>query len=73
MVHARFHEAETAWAHICAVQDMCGRYGIPHAYYSDNHRIFRYVKNRDDQTIWTNYTTFTDDVETQWKAVLRDL
>lgn len=73
LLHAQFHEQESSYAHIQAVEQMCVTYGIPHSIYSDNHRIFRYVKNRDDKSIWTTYTKFTDDVQTQWKAVLTDL
>lgn len=73
LLHARFHRTESSYAHIQAVEDICLQYGICHSIYSDNHRIFRYVKSRDEETIWTTYTKFTDDVESQWKAVLSDL
>ena len=41
-------------------------------YYADQHRIFRFVKNRDKQSPWRNYSKFTDDVNPQWKQVLLD-
>lgn len=73
LLHARFYTTESAYAHIQAFESICLQYGIPHACYSDNHRIFRYVKSRDEKTPWTHYTKFTDDVQTQWKGVLNDL
>lgn len=72
MLYADFWERETSWAHISAAQSVILKYGIPLQYYADQHSIFRYVKDRDKETIWTHYSKFTDDVDPQWKQVLKD-
>jgi len=64
---------ETAWTHIKAVENVCLRFGIPFSYYVDQHSIFRYVKDRDRFSVWTTYTKFTGDVDTQWDMLLKDL
>ncbi len=73
ILYGELVEVETSWAHIMAVEYVCLRYGIPYAYYSDQHSIFRYVKGRDTNRIWNEYKKLTDDVDTQWKQILRDL
>lgn len=73
LVFADLELYETAWAHIKAVEDVCMRFGIPFSYYVDQHSIFRYVKDRDRFSIWTTYTKFTGDVDTQWDMLLKDL
>lgn len=73
LLHAQLALIETTWIHIQAVEDVCLRFGIPFSYYSDQHRIFRYVKDRDKFSIYTTYTKFTGDVDTQWNAILKDL
>ena len=40
-------------------------------YYVDQLRVFRYVKNRDSN--WVTYTRFTDDVDPQWKQVMKEI
>lgn len=72
LLYADFWLRETTWYHILALQSVFLTYGLPFAYYADQHRIFRYVKNRDKNSPWTNYTKFTDDVDPQWKQVLKD-
>ncbi len=72
LLYADFWDRETSWAHISAAQSLILKYGVPLSYYADQHAIFRYVKNRDKQTIWTSYDKFTDDVDPQWKRVLKD-
>lgn len=72
LLYADFWERETSWAHISAAESLILKYGIPMAYYADQHAIFRYVKDRDKKTIWTRYDKFTDDVDPQWKQVLKD-
>ena len=71
LLFADFFERETSWNHISALQSVMTQFGCPMKYYADQHSIFRYVKNRDVASNWVNYTTFTDDVDTQWRAVLR--
>ncbi len=66
-------EVETSWNHITAVEYLCLRYGIPYAYYCDQHSIFRYVKGRDTNRIWNEYTKLTDDIDPQWKQVVKEL
>lgn len=73
LLYAQLFERESSWAHILAVQSLVLKFGIPYSYYADQHRIFRYVKDRDKNTVWTNYTKFTDDVDPQWRRVLKDL
>lgn len=66
-------ERETSFKHILSAQNLILNYGIPHSYYVDQHRIFRYIKDRDNPSGWVNYTKFTDDADPQWKQVLREL
>lgn len=73
LLYAGLFERESSWAHISAVQSLVLQYGTPYSYYADQHRIFRYVKDRDKNTVWTNYTKFTDDVDPQWRRVLKEL
>lgn len=70
---ARLTLSETVFIHIKAVEDVCLQFGIPFSYYVDQHSIFRYVKDRDKFSVWTTYTKFTGDVDTQWAALLKDL
>lgn len=72
MLYADFWMKESSWAHISAAQSVILKYGIPLQYYADQHAIFRYVKDRDKETIWNHYSKFTDDVDPQWKQVLKD-
>ena len=65
---ADFFERETSWAHIQAVQNLMQRYGVPHRYYVDNLRVFRFVQHRD--STWQKITLGTDDVLTQWGRVM---
>jgi len=66
-------EQESSFKHILALESTVLNYGIPFSYYTDQHSIFRYVKNRDKKSDWATYTKFTDDVSTQWKQVLEEL
>lgn len=72
LLHAKFLLKENSWQHIMALQKVCLTYGVPLAYYPDQHSIFRYVKDRDVHSPWKNYTKFTGDVLTQWEQVLGD-
>lgn len=73
ILYGDFVEVETSWVHIQSVEYVCLHYGIAFAYYSDQHRIFRYVKDRDKQVVWNEFKKFTDDVDPQWKQVLKEL
>jgi len=66
-------EQETTFNHILATQEVCLNYGLAFSYYVDSHRIFRYIKDRDKQSYWVNYHKFTDEVDPQWKQVMKDL
>ena len=62
---------ETTWNHIEALSHVFTMYGVPLKYYVDQHSIFRYVKDRDAKRPHSEYVKFTDDVDPQWKAVLK--
>jgi len=66
-------ESESSWAHISSMESICLTYGIPLKYYLDQHRIFRFVRNRDSQSRFFNYQKFTDEVDPQFKQVLKEL
>lgn len=72
LLYADLVEHETTWTHICALKSVVLRYGCPLKYYADQHRIFRFVKNRDKQSPWRTYARFTDDVNPQWRRALLD-
>ncbi len=72
MLYADFWMKESSWAHISAAESVVLKHGSPFQYYADQHAIFRYVKDRDKETIWNRYSKFTDDVDPQWKQVLKD-
>jgi hypothetical protein len=64
-----FFEQETAWTHIQAAQILMQTYGLPLRYYVDNLRVFRFVQRRDSH--WRKQVLETDDVDPQWRQVLR--
>jgi len=68
VLYADLVESETSWAHIQAAQYLMQTFGIPHQYYVDNLRVFRFIQNRD--SVWRNHVLGTDDVNTQWRQVL---
>ncbi|MDO9066605.1 MAG: hypothetical protein Q7U96_05955 [Chloroflexota bacterium] len=68
LMYADFVESETSWAHIQAAQYLMQSFGIPHRYYVDNLRVFRFIQHRD--SVWKNLVLGTDDVNTQWRQVL---
>jgi len=68
LMYADFVESETSWAHIQAAQYLMQSFGIPHRYYVDNLRVFRFIQHRD--SVWKNLVLGTDDVITQWRQVL---
>ncbi len=70
MLYAKLVEHESSWAHIEALQSVVLKYGTPLAYYTDCHSIFRYIKGRDQ--LHQKYTLFTDDVDPQWRMVIKD-
>lgn len=72
LLYAELVEQENVWAHILALKSVFLQYGCPFKYYPDQHAIFRYVKERDKNRPCNNYTKFTDDVDPQWKQVLKN-
>jgi hypothetical protein len=44
-------------------------YGLPLQYYVDNLRVFRFVQGRDSN--WRKHVLETDDVDPQWRQVMR--
>ena len=72
MLYAELVEKENVWAHVLALKSVFLRYGCPLKYYSDQHAIFRFVKDRDKNRPFNVYTKFTDDIDTQWKKVLTE-
>jgi len=73
LVYADFWLQETTWNHILAAQELVLTYGVPLKYYVDQLRVFRYVKSRDKQSPWREFGKFTDDVDPQWKQVMKDV
>jgi hypothetical protein len=56
--------------HIDAVQQLVLRYGYPYASYVDCHAIFRFVRGRDARHV--RQVALTDDIDPQWKQMLRE-
>jgi transposase len=71
LLYADFVESETSWTHILAAQAVLHAYGLPLRYYVDNLRVFRFVQNRD--SIWRKHILQTDDIDPQWRQVMRIL
>jgi hypothetical protein len=69
LLYADFVLQETSWAHIQAVQAVMKAYGLPLSYYVDNLRVFRFVQNRD--AVWRKHILVTDDIDPQWRQVMR--
>jgi len=69
LLFAEFFPQETSWSHIQAAQRLMQHYGIPLRYYVDNLRVFRFVQNRD--SFWRNHVLQTDEVDPQWRQVMR--
>lgn len=72
LLYADLVEAESSWAHINSIESVILKYGCPLKYYPDQHSIFRYVKDRDKAAPWHTARKFTDEVDTQFKQVLKD-
>lgn len=72
LLYAELAEHENVWSHILALRSVFLQFGCPFKYYPDQHAIFRYVKDRDKHASWNTFSKFTDDVDPQWKQVLKD-
>jgi hypothetical protein len=68
VLYADLVASETSWAHIRAAQSLMQTFGVPHQYYVDNLRIFRFIQHRD--SLWRKQVLGTDEVNTQWREVL---
>lgn len=71
LLFANLFEAETTWHHISTLKSVFLQYGCPLKYYVDQHSIFRFVRGRDNHSPWQNFSKFTDDVNPQFKQVLK--
>jgi transposase len=71
LLFADFVPKDTTWVHIKAVQALTQAYGIPLRYYVDSLRVFRFVQGRD--SVWRKHVLQTDDVDTQWRQMMRIL
>jgi hypothetical protein len=71
LLFADFFPKETTWAHIQAAQVLMQTYGIPLRYYVDSLRVFRFIQNRD--SFWRKRILETDEVDPQWRQVMRTL
>lgn len=69
LLYADFVLLETTWAHITAVRMVLTVYGFPLRYYVDQLRVFRFIQGRD--SIWRKHVLQTDDVDPQWKQVMK--
>lgn len=69
LLFADFFPQETTWIHIQAAQVLMQAYGIPFRYYVDSLRVFRFVQDRD--SVWRKHVLQTDDVDTQWRQMMR--
>lgn len=71
LLYAELVGAENTWVHIEALKSVFLQYGCPLRYYADQHSIFRYVKDRDKHRPFNTFTKFTDDVDPQWRQILK--
>jgi len=69
LLFADFFTQETSWAHIQAAQAVLQTFGLPLSYYVDNLRVFRFVQERD--SVWRRQILVTDDIDPQWRQVMR--
>lgn len=69
LLFADFFTQETSWAHIQAAQAVLQAFGLPLSYYVDNLRVFRFVQERD--SVWRKHVLVTDDIDPQWRQVMR--
>ena len=72
LLFADLFEKESSWVHITSIESVVLKYGCPLKYYPDQHSIFRYVRERDKFTPWYTAHKFTDEVDPQFKQVLKD-
>jgi hypothetical protein len=71
LLFADFFPKESTWAHVQATQGLMQTHGFPLRYYVDSLRVFRFVQGRD--SFWRKHVLQTDDVDTQWRKMMRVL
>jgi hypothetical protein len=71
LLFADFFPQENTWTHIQAAQTLMQTYGLPLCYYVDSLRVFRFVQGRD--SVWRKQVLQTDDVDPQWRQMMRVL
>lgn len=72
LLYAELVERESSWTHISALESAILAHGAPLKYYADQHSVFRYVRDRDKQNPWYTAQKFTDEVDPQFKSVLKE-
>jgi transposase InsO family protein len=70
VVGARLVDVETSFEHLQTVRQTVSAYGIPLAYYLDNHSIFRFVLH---QGVHVRYKLREDEGEIQFRRALSSL
>jgi len=70
LLYAALLREERVWPHIQALQTLVLRHGYPYSYYVDSHSIFRFVRGRDE--LHYRHHKLTDEVNPQWRQVLKD-
>jgi transposase InsO family protein len=70
IVGAKLVDVETSLAHLQTVKQTISTYGIPLAYYLDNHSIFRFVLH---QGVHVRYKLHEDEGEIQFRRALSSL
>lgn len=71
MFYAKLVEKESSYKHIKAFEEVVMSYGVGYRYYVDSHSIFRFVQGRD--SVWRKHNKTTDEVDPQWKQVLKEV
>jgi len=71
ILYAVLLKRESVWAHIHALEQLILRYGLPYSFYIDCHSIFRFVRGRDE--FHYKHHLQTDDVDPQWKQIVKEL
>lgn len=70
VVGARIVDTETSFEHLKTVRQTITTYGLPLAYYLDNHAIFRFVLHRG---VHVRYRVREDEGEIQFRRALQSL
>jgi hypothetical protein len=69
LLFADFFPQENTWTHIQAAQTLMQACGLPLCYYVDSLRVFRFVQRRD--SVWRKQVLETDDIDPQWRRMMR--